>query len=79
MGCNGVANVVTELQRRGFNPRRLGDEAWEAICPVHKGMDHALSITRNSVNHLELECRGNTKCRYARNHRYTRIYQRTRV
>ena len=27
---NGVVNVVDELQTRGFDPRRVGRDSWEA-------------------------------------------------
>jgi hypothetical protein len=53
---DGVANVVNELRRRGLDPRRVGHDSWEARCPVHRGVEHALTISRNQFNHTVLEC-----------------------
>jgi hypothetical protein len=66
MARDGLVNVVDELHSRGFDPRRVGRDAWEARCPVHKGPEHALAITRNEHNHVILECRGPQNCQYAR-------------
>jgi hypothetical protein len=63
---DGVVNVVDELHKRGFDPRRVGRDAWEARCPVHRGIEHALAITRNEFDHVILECRGPQNCQYAR-------------
>jgi hypothetical protein len=63
---DGLANVVDELQLHGFEPRRVGRDAWEARCPVHRGTEHALAITRNEHNHVILHCRGPQNCQYAR-------------
>jgi hypothetical protein len=61
-----VANLVNRLQECGFDPRRVGDDAWEARCPVHRGTDHALAIGRNDLSHVVLECRSSHKCQYSR-------------
>ncbi len=63
---DGVANVVDRLRERGFDPRRVGDDLWEARCPAHRGPDHALAVSRNEFNHVLLECRAAERCRYAR-------------
>jgi hypothetical protein len=57
-----IANIVDVLHSHGFDPRRVGVEAWEARCPLHRSTDHALAITRNEHNHVVLECRGTEKC-----------------
>ena len=61
---DGVANMVSRLQERGFDPRRVGHDAWESRCPGHRSLDHALCITRNEHNHVVLECRGAEKCQH---------------
>ena len=63
---DGVANIVDRLRERGFDPRRVGDDSWEARCPVHRAMDHALAITRNEFNHVVLECRSTQNCQHIR-------------
>ena len=63
---DGVANVVIRLQERGFDPRRVGHDSWEARCPVHRSTDYALSIARGEFNHVKLECRGTENCPYTR-------------
>ena len=49
-----------------LDPRRVGEDLWEARCPVHRGPDHALAVSRNEFNHVLLECRAAERCRYAR-------------
>jgi hypothetical protein len=61
---DGVANLVGRLRERELNPRRVGDDAWDARCPAHRSTDHALSITRNAFNQVVLECRSAKKCHY---------------
>ena len=61
---DGVANIVDQLQKRGFEPRRVGPASWEAHCPVHRGMEHALAISRNEFNHAALECRSAQNCQH---------------
>ena len=61
-----VANVVSRLETFRFDPRRVGDDAWEARCPAHRSADHALFITRNEFNHLVLECRSANKCAFSK-------------
>ena len=66
MARDGVANIVGELQGRGFDPRRIGPDSWESHCPVHGGNEHSLAITRNEFNHVVLECRSPQNCPQAR-------------
>jgi hypothetical protein len=66
MARDAVANVVDRLRERGCEPRRVGEDAWEARCPAHRSTDHALAITRNSFNQVELECRSSQSCRHIR-------------
>ena len=47
---------------RGCDPRKVGHDAWESRCPAHRGLDHALSITRNEFNHVVLTCRSTENC-----------------
>ena len=61
---DGVANIVHQLQKRGFDLRRVGADSWESRCPAHGRADHALSITRNELNQVLLECRSTQNCRY---------------
>ena len=61
---DGVANMVSRLRERGFDPRRVDHDAWESRCPGHRSLDHALSITRNEHSHVVLECRGAEKCQH---------------
>ncbi len=63
---DGLANFVDRLRESGFDPRRVGGDAWESRCPAHRSADHVLSITRNEHNHLMLECRGAQKCAFSR-------------
>ena len=59
---DGVANIVSRLQECGFDPRKVGQDAWESRCPGHRSLDHALSITRNECNHVVLNCRSAENC-----------------
>ena len=59
-----VANFVYRLLERGFDPRRVGPDAWESRCPGHNSTDHALSITRDAVYGVNLHCRSSHNCRY---------------
>jgi hypothetical protein len=61
---DGVANVADRLRERAFDPRKVGYDAWESRCPVHRSLDHDLSITRNEFNHVVLECRGAENCQH---------------
>ena len=66
MARDGVANIVIRLQEHGFDPRRVGRDAWEARCPAHRSLDHALAITRIEFDHVVLECRSGLNCSHAR-------------
>ncbi len=63
---DGLANIVDRLRECGFDPRRVVDDSWESRCPAHRSADHALSITRNELNQLVLECRSEKKCLFSR-------------
>jgi hypothetical protein len=66
MARDGVTNIVIRLQEHGFDPRRVGSDAWEARCPAHRSLDHALAISRNEFDHVVLECRSNLNCTHTR-------------
>ena len=57
-----VANIVIRLRECGFDPRRVGDDAWESRCPGHGGTENALCITRSEQNQALLECRATQNC-----------------
>ena len=59
---DGVVNIVVRLRECGFDPLRVGEDAWESRCPGHRSVDHSLSITRNEFNHAVLECRASQNC-----------------
>ena len=61
-----VANVVVRLQECGFDPRRVGDDSWEARCAAHRSADHALSMGRVEFCHVALERRSTEHCSYSR-------------
>ena len=63
---DSVANIVSRLRECDFDPRKVGHDLWEARCPVHRGADHSLTITRDKLNHIVLECRGTENCQYMR-------------
>ncbi len=63
---DAVANVVMRLMNCGYDPRKVGDDAWELRCPAHRSPDHALAITRNAFNHVTLECRSAGNCAHSR-------------
>jgi len=65
MARDGVANIVDRLRERGFDPRRVGRDSWESRCPAHRSANHALSITRDVHNHVELNCRSTENCQTA--------------
>jgi hypothetical protein len=51
---------------RGFGPRRVHGDSWEARCLAQRSLDRALSITRNGFNQVVLESRGSHKCQHRR-------------
>jgi energy-coupling factor transporter ATP-binding protein EcfA2 len=63
---DGVFNMVDRLRERGLDPRRIGDDAWEARCPAHRGVEHSLAVTRNEFNHVVLSCRSTENCQHTR-------------
>ena len=66
MARDAVANVVMRLMNCGYEPRKVGDDAWESRCPAHRSVDHALAISRNAFDHVILECRSNHNCTHSR-------------
>jgi hypothetical protein len=66
MARDAVANVVMRLMNNGYDPRKVGDDAWESRCPAHRSADHALAIGRNTLNHVILECRSAHNCTHSR-------------
>jgi hypothetical protein len=66
MARDGVVNIVIRLQEQGFDPRRVGSDAWEARCPSHRSLDRAVAITRNEFDHVVLECRSALNCPHSR-------------
>jgi hypothetical protein len=63
---DGVANIVSRLRECGFDPRKVGHDAWESRCPVHRSLEAALSITRNEFNHAVLTCRATENCQHTK-------------
>ena len=61
---DGLTNIVSRLRECGFDPRKVGQDLWESRCPAHRSLDHALSITRNELNHVVLACRGTENCQH---------------
>ncbi len=59
---DGVANIVSRLRECGRALRKVGHDAWESRCPAHRSLDHALSITRNELNHVVLTCQSAENC-----------------
>jgi hypothetical protein len=57
MARDDVADIVNRLRERRFEPRPVGGQAWESRCPVHRGKEHALSITRGERQEAVLSCR----------------------
>jgi hypothetical protein len=57
MARDGVANIVHRLRERGYDPHRVESDAWESRCPVHRGTEHALAITRDDQDRVVVRCR----------------------
>ncbi len=57
MADDGIALVLRRLVRFGCHPRRVGDAAWEAQCPVHRGPYYALLVSRGPDGSVSLNCR----------------------
>jgi hypothetical protein len=66
MARDAVANVVMGLMNCGYDPRKVGDDAWESRCRAHRSADHALAIGRNTFNHVTLEYRSAHNCTHSR-------------
>jgi hypothetical protein len=69
MGRDGLVNMVVQLDKLGFEPRRVGRLAWESRCPAHRGSDHSLSligITRDENREVVLQCRSPQNCSYVK-------------
>ena len=57
MAGNGIDLVLRGLAHVGSDPRRAGDDTWEARCPVHGGPCYALLVTRGQNGSVSLNCR----------------------
>ena len=63
MGARWCRAYIDHILRDGgFDPRKVGHDSWESRCPAHRSADHALSIARKELNHVELACRSTAKC-----------------
>ena len=63
---DAVANAGDQRRCRAYTPRKVGQDSWESRCPAHRSSDYALSITRNDLNHVVLECRSTENCQHIR-------------
>jgi hypothetical protein len=57
MADRGVDLVLSRLARLACDPRRAGDDTWEAQCPVHGGPYYALLVRRGQDGSVTLNCR----------------------
>ena len=57
MASDPLANLIDRLRGRGYQPRRVGRDVWEARCPGHGGKDHALEVGRGPDGKLQVTCR----------------------
>jgi hypothetical protein len=62
---NPLANIVDRLRSSGFQPRKVGDDAWESRCPGHGASDLALFLSRGRDGKLVLQCRGEQNCSFS--------------
>jgi hypothetical protein len=58
MFSDPLINIVHRLRQRGSDPRRIGQNAWEAICPACRSDDRALLLHRGSL----ATCRSRSRC-----------------
>ena len=65
MAIDPLANIVDRLRSCGFQPRKVGDDAWESRCPGHGGNDLALFLGRDRDGKLVLQCRSTQKCSFS--------------
>jgi hypothetical protein len=64
-GNQSLANIVDRLRSSEFQPRKIGDDAWESRCPRHGSSDHALFLGRGRDGKLVLQCRGEQNCSFS--------------
>jgi hypothetical protein len=57
-----LPNIASRQRECGFDPRTVGQDVWDSRCPAHRGRDHALSISRDELNHVVLTCRSEQNC-----------------
>jgi hypothetical protein len=65
MAIDPLANIVDRLRSSGFQPRKVGDDAWESRCPRHGSNYHALFLGRGRDGKLVLQCRGEQNCSFS--------------
>ena len=65
MAIDPLANIVDRLRSCGFQPRKVGDDAWELRCPGHGGNELALFLGRDRDGKLVLQCRSTQKCSFS--------------
>ena len=61
-----LANMIERLRGRGWQPRKVGHDAWESNCPGHGGRDHALALRRTADGKLDVKCRSVEQCSLSR-------------
>ena len=65
MAIDPLANMVDRLRSSGFQPRKVGHDAWESRCPGHGSVDHALLLGRGRDGKLVLQCRSAQNCSFS--------------
>ena len=65
MAIDPLANIVDRLRSSGFQPRKVGDDAWESRCPGHGSSDLALFLGRGRDGKLVLQCRSTRNCSFS--------------
>ncbi len=61
-----LANMIERLRGRGWQPRKVGHDAWESKCPGHESRDHALALRRTADGKLDVKCRSVEQCSLSR-------------
>jgi len=54
MAGGGIDLVLRRLARFGCDPRRVGDDTWQAQCPVHGGPYYALLVSHGHDGSVSL-------------------------
>jgi hypothetical protein len=65
MAIDPLANIVDRLRSSGFQPHKVGEDAWESRCPGHGSVDHALLLGRGRDGRLMLQCRCTEHCSFS--------------